>query len=71
MVEKFEAKLFLNEKNKRIKQGLTWKKYAEQVLRQLITISYFPKIKFHIQLLNVSLLKIFYSPLYLVNIVVM
>ena len=71
MVEKFEAKLFLNEKNKRIKQGLTWKKYAEQVLRQLITISYFPKIKFHIQFLNVSLLKIFYSPLYRVNIVVM
>ena len=39
MVEKSEAKIFLNEKNKRIKQGLTWKKYAEQVLRLLITIS--------------------------------
>ena len=39
MVEKFEAKLFLNEKNKRIKQGITKKKYAEQVLRLLITIS--------------------------------
>ena len=37
MVEKFEAKLFLNEKNKRIKQGLTWKKYADQVLILLIT----------------------------------
>ena len=37
MVEKFEAKLFLNEKNKRIKQGLTWKKYADKVLILLTT----------------------------------
>ena len=35
MVEKFEAKLFLNEKNKRLKQGLTWKKYADQVLKTI------------------------------------
>ena len=43
MVEKFEAKLFLNEKNKRLKKGLTWKKYADQVLKTINNnhISYF------------------------------
>ncbi len=56
MVEKFEAKLFLNEKNKRLKKGLTWKKYADQVLKTINNnhISYFQQIKFHIQLLNAN-----------------
>lgn len=31
MTEKFEAKLFINESRKRIKKGLIWKKYADEV----------------------------------------
>ena len=64
MVEKFEAKLFLNEKNKRLKKGLTWKKYADQVLKTINNNQLFSTDKISYSVTERELIKnLLFSPL--------